>query len=62
MSIRDVEIEGKAKQTVSDDLDISDLDLSPLFMEPESTGIMSKVLPWISVGIGVAILIVVAIK
>jgi len=44
------------------DLDISDLDLSPLFQEPEQSGIVAKFLPWVNLGVMVVILIILIFK
>jgi len=57
MSIQDIE----NKRSV-DELDISDLDMSPLFMEPPSEGLIAKILPWATLVFSLITLIIVAIK
>jgi len=50
------------RSVVSDQLDISDLDLSPLFVEPPVTGIFATFLPWINLVLGVIILLILVLK
>lgn len=50
MSIQDVPVPPKPgrEREVNSGFDISDLDLSPLFVEPDPTGPLAKLLPWIN--------------
>lgn len=50
MSIQDVPVPPKPARDrdVKGAFDISDLDLSPLFVEPDPTGPLAKLLPWIN--------------
>lgn len=53
MSIQDVQKEGmpKPKAKLSDDFEIPEVDIRGLFIEPEITGVLAKVLPWVNIGI-----------
>lgn len=57
MSIRDIDTKGK-----DGGLDISELDLSPLFLEPKEEEGLSKIVPWINLLLVVVILVVVIVK